>query len=304
MSTVKQYLENINIAGTVLIDEPMSCHTTFEVGGPADLLVKPETEDDVATILTAAHKTGFPLFVLGGGANILVSDAGIRGVVLDLTPLGELHHEGARLICGAGAEVTAVTAYAAENGLGGIDFLHSMPGTIGGAVWMNARCYGSSIADILAEVRGVTPEGRRFAYQPKEQDFEYKKSPFQERRDVITACDFHLHREDPAEVWERMVGYYRDRERKGHFSAPSAGSIFKNNRSFGRPSGAIIDSLGLRGTQIGGARISDRHANIIVNTGNASAWDIRRLMEYVQQEVRLRLGYELEQEVLYVGEWV
>ncbi|MFP4300983.1 MAG: UDP-N-acetylmuramate dehydrogenase [Spirochaetaceae bacterium] len=304
MSTVHQYFQDINIAGTVLFDEPMSRHTTFQVGGPADVFVTPRNEDDIPPVLSIASTVGAPLFVLGGGANILVADAGIRGVVLDISALNELGREGTLLHCGAGAEVTAVTSYAADAGLGGIDFLHSMPGSIGGAIWMNARCYGSSIVDILREVRGVTSEGARFVYRPRQDDWEYKRSPFQSRKDVITSCDFALFREEPSEVWDRMLGYYRDREQKGHFSAPSAGSVFKNNRAFGKPSGAIIDSLGLRGKQIGGAKISDRHANIIVNTGHATAREIRDLMEEVRQKVREELGFELEQEVLYVGEWV
>lgn len=288
----------------MLFDEPMSRHTTFEVGGPADVFVRPKGEEDIPNILQAAAVAGTPLFVLGGGANILVADAGIRAVVLDITSLNEVSHEENLLSCGAGAEVTSVTSYAADAGLGGIDFLHSMPGTIGGAVWMNARCYGSSIVEILKEVRGVTSDGARFVYQPRAEDWEYKRSPFQSRRDVITRCEFALYREDPAEIWGRMLGYYRDREQKGHFAAPSAGSVFKNNREFGKPSGAIIDSLGLRGTTIGGAKVSDEHANIIVNTGTATAWDIRNLMEQVRREVHERLGLELEQEVLYVGEWL
>ncbi|MFW6250040.1 MAG: UDP-N-acetylmuramate dehydrogenase, partial [Alkalispirochaetaceae bacterium] len=194
MSTVHQYFQDINIAGTVLFDEPMSRHTTFQVGGPADVFVTPRNEDDIPPVLSIASTVGAPLFVLGGGANILVADAGIRGVVLDITALNEVGGEGTLLRCGAGAEVTAVTSYAADAGLGGIDFLHSMPGTIGGAIWMNARCYGSSIVDILREVRGVTSEGARFVYRPRQDDWEYKRSPFQSRKDVITSCDFALFR--------------------------------------------------------------------------------------------------------------
>lgn len=303
VSTVHQSFDHINISATVLYDEPMSRHTTFEVGGPADVFVRITRESEVAPVLGAAQESGLPLFVLGGGANILVSDAGIRGVVLDITGLNQISSEGHLLRCEAGAEVTTVTSYAAQEGLGGIDFLHSMPGTIGGAVWMNARCYGSSIVDILTEVRGVSEEGESFLYHPLGGDFDYKRSPFQSRRDVITSCTFSLHREEPSEIWNRMIGYYRDRESKGHFALPSAGSIFKNNRDFGRPSGAIIDSIGMRGTVIGGAKVSDEHANIIVNTGTATAADIRALMELVRRRVREELGLELEQEVLYVGEW-
>ena len=303
MSSVKQYFENINISGPVLHDEPMSRHTTFRVGGPADVYIRPEKEEEIPVVLAAAHSGAIPLFILGGGANILVSDSGIRGCVLDITGLNDVRRDGIVLTVQAGADVTAVTAFAAEVGLGGIDFLHSMPGTIGGAIWMNARCYGSSIFDILLEVRGVTEAGETYVYRPRDEDFAYKRSPFQQRSDLILSSDFALHHEESAEIWDRMLGYYRDREQKGHFRLPSAGSVFKNNREFGKPSGAIIDSIGLRGTAVGGAKVSDEHANIIVNTGTATAADIRELMELVRRRVREELGLELEQEVLYVGEW-
>ena len=168
---------------------------------------------------------------------------------------------------------------------------------------MNARCYGSSIVDVLSEVHLVDETGQAEVYRPREGDFGYKLSPFQSRRAVIIDAAFTLEPADPASLREEMRRFYSDREGKGHFAAPSAGSVFKNNRDFGSPTGAIIDTLGLRGHQIGGARISDRHANIIINTGNATATDILRLIELVERRVRVELGFELEREVLLVGDW-
>jgi UDP-N-acetylmuramate dehydrogenase len=211
--------------------------------------------------------------------------------------------EGVRARVGSGLPVSDAAADLADRGLAGLDFLYAMPGSVGGAVWMNARCYGSSIIDVLHSVDVVTPEGTAETYEPREGDFGYKVSPFQTNEAVILAATLRLRREEPAAIWTRMREHEEDRSTKGHFSGPSAGSVFKNNREFGSPSGKIIDSLGLRGHQVGGARVSDRHANIIINTGNATAADIRTLIEYVETQVREQLGLQLEREVLFAGDW-
>jgi UDP-N-acetylmuramate dehydrogenase len=304
---LKENIGNINIAGTVTFDEPMSRHTTFRVGGPADVYVRPATVADVAEILRRGRDLGAPVFTLGGGANILVSDAGIRGIVMDMRSFSDISvadsEEGVRARVGSGLPVSDAAADLADRGLAGLDFLYAMPGSVGGAVWMNARCYGSSIIDVLHSVDMVTQDGAAETYEPREGDFGYKVSPFQTNGAVILAATLRLRREEPAAVWARMREHEEDRSTKGHFSGPSAGSVFKNNREFGSPSGKIIDSLGLRGHQVGGARVSDRHANIIINTGNATAADIRTLIEYVETQVREQLGLQLEREVLFAGDW-
>jgi UDP-N-acetylmuramate dehydrogenase len=300
---LKETLAKINIDGLVRAEEPMHRHTTFEVGGPAELYVRPETIRDVQTVVRAARAAGTPVFVLGGGSNILVSDRGVRGVVLDMRGFADTQTEGTVFTAGAGLAISEAAARAASQGLGGLHFLYSMPGSVGGAVWMNARCYGSSIADVLSTVRLVDEAGEFEVYHPHEGDFAYKDSPFQHRQTVIIDATFELTPADPGALEAEMQTYYADREGKGHFSAPSAGSVFKNNRAFGSPTGAIIDTLGMRGEQIGGARISDRHANIIINTGSAQATDILRLIELVERRVSDELGLQLEREVLLVGDW-
>lgn len=303
MPRLKETLGKINIAGTLRTEEPMYRHTTFEVGGPAELYVRPETAEDVQTVVRAAGEARAPVFILGGGSNILVSDRGVRGVVMDMRGFAGTAHEGTRFTAGAGLPISDAAERAVEAGLGGLHFLYSMPGSVGGAVWMNARCYGSSISDILEEVRLVDESGGYEVYTPREGDFAYKRSPFQSRRAVILDVSFRLAPVDPREARAEMERYYADREGKGHFAAPSAGSVFKNNRAFGSPTGAIIDTLGLRGHQIGGARLSDRHANIIINTGGATATDILRLIELIEARVKQELDLELEREVLLVGDW-
>ncbi len=301
--TLKETLGKINIEGAVRVDEPMHRHTTFEVGGPAELYVKPRSVADVQTVVRAARQAQIPYFVLGGGSNILVSDRGVNGLILDARGFNRTYHEGTKFVAQAGLPISDAAERAADLGLGGIHFLYSMPGSVGGAVWMNARCYGSSIADVLEQVQLVNEQGELEVYEPQSHDFSYKHSPFQERRSVIIDATFRLTPTDPEQLRAQMREYYADREDKGHFAAPSAGSVFKNNRAFGRPSGAIIDSLGLRGFQIGGARISDTHANIIINTGTATAEDIRALIEHVEHRVREEQGITLEREVLFVGDW-
>lgn len=281
----------------------MHRHTTFEVGGPAEFYVRPRTESDVQRIIRAAQDTGAPIFTLGGGANILVSDRGVRGIVMDMRDFSDTRREGSKFTSGAGLAISDAAERAAEEGLAGLHFLYAMPGSVGGAVWMNARCYGSSIVEVLEEVSVVSETGELESYVPNDEDFGYKRSPFQGRNAVIIEASFHLTPADTAEIRAEMDGFYADREGKGHFAAPSAGSIFKNNRAFGSPTGALVDTLGLRGTQIGGARLSDRHANIIVNTGGATATDILRLIELIERRVHEELGFELEREVLLVGDW-
>jgi UDP-N-acetylmuramate dehydrogenase len=217
--------------------------------------------------------------------------------------------DGEALTAGAGEAISDVSRAAADDELDGLAFIYAMPGTTGGAVWMNARCYDGEIAPILESVSYVAldgPDAGHFGvYEPRPDDFGYKVSPFQDGRRVISAVTFSLRRRPGYRdiLREQMRDHERDRRAKGHFDAPCAGSMFKNDRSFGSPSGAIIDRCGLRGFQIGGARISDRHGNIFINTGSASARDIRALMTETRERVYRETGFLLQPEVLFVGAW-
>ena len=300
---LREWTGKINIEGELRVAEPLANHTTFEVGGPADLYARPASVRDVAALLGQARAERIPWFVLGGGSNILVSDRGVRGLVIDMTGLASCRISHTTLTAGAGLAMSEASDCAAEHGLAGLDFIYSMPGSVGGAVWMNARCYGGEIYNVLASVEVVEPDGKTTTYTPRPEDFGYKRSPFMKWAGIMTSVSFKLEPGDATVLWQRMQEHQADRRAKGHFAWPCAGSIFKNNRDFGSPSGVIIDSLGLRGFQIGGAKVSDLHANIVVNTGNATAAELRAVIEHVQSEVKRRLGYELEREVLYVGDW-
>jgi UDP-N-acetylmuramate dehydrogenase len=296
-------------------DEPMAAHSSFRVGGPADCWIRPAGEgfpEFVASLYAAAEHV--PVFFLGGGANILVADAGIRGIVVDMggwageVPLdgqGGIPAQGA-LRFRAGTNLDIAAGIASEAGLSGLEFLAGMPGSIGGAVWMNARCYGREIADVLTETElidfsGNKPQCLRLAADKSE--FGYKKSPFQGRDCLILSATFHLTSDDPRQIRGRMDANRKDREEKGHYRYPSAGSVFKNDQRFGKPSGKIIDELGLCGLQKGGAQVAPWHGNIIINTGGANASDIRALADEVADKVKAATGFTLEPEILFVGEW-
>jgi UDP-N-acetylmuramate dehydrogenase len=285
------------------LDEPMASHTSFRIGGTADLYVLPASVDEVTEVLRVCAGESVPFFLLGGGTNILVSDRGIRGVVIDITSLKGLEAEGSRVVAQAGTPVSGVAEYALDRGLAGMEFSYSLPGTLGGAVWMNARCYGSEMSDVLEFVDYLEPDLQRHRSPMDRAHWGYKRSPFQDTRRVILAAGLRLAPGDRPEMQARMKAHRSDRERKGHFLYPCAGSIFKNDRTFGAPTGQLIDSLGLKGTRVGGAQVAPFHGNIFINTGGARASDMRALIERVENEVRARLGLGLEREVILAGDW-
>jgi UDP-N-acetylmuramate dehydrogenase len=288
--------------------EPLAAHTSFRVGGPADLWLRPRGDlfpPLTRILLRRAKEAGFPVFILGGGANLVVGDRGIRGIVLDTGGWTGIRKDRGQLYVKSGTSIDEMTEYSARQGLSGLEFLAGMPGTLGGAVWMNARCYEKSLSDVLDAVQILAPEDETAGCRwiPRRPgDFGYKRSPFQGREDLILGALFAVSPGDPEEIRLEMEEHRGDRERKGHYRYPSAGSVFKNNRDFGKSTGQIIEELGLRGLRLGGAQIAPWHGNIIINTGNARAADIRSLTELIAARVRAEQGLELEREILFVGE--
>jgi UDP-N-acetylmuramate dehydrogenase len=293
----------IKIEGPLKEDEVLAGHTSFRLGGPADLFAAPRTADEVTRIVTLCARESVPCFVLGGGTNILVSDKGVRGVVLDLTLLSGLQTDGTRVTALGGTPVSTLSEHALSGSLAGMEFAYALPGSVGGAVWMNARCYEREVSDVLEFVDYLDPDHGQQRLPMRPDEWAYKLSPFQGMRGVILKAGFRLAPGVPGQIEERMQEHRRDREKKGHFLHPCAGSVFKNNRAFGAPTGVLVDSLGLKGRRIGGAQVAPFHGNIIINTGGATARDVLALMELVENEVRRRLGFHLEREVLLVGEW-
>ncbi|NOY08831.1 MAG: UDP-N-acetylmuramate dehydrogenase [Spirochaetes bacterium] len=300
---LRELTKKINIKGRLFFDEPMEKHTTFRIGGPADLFCIPEDIEDLKVFFSFCMEEDIPYFTLGAGANILVSDMGIRGAVIDLSLLNGIKFDGTYLSVSAGTLISEASRYAEEKSLTGMEFIYSMPGSTGGSLWMNARCYGRSVSDILDSAEILTENLTVRKYQAKREDFGYKVSPFRKMKGIIINASFRLSQGTKKEISEKMAQIKVDREKKGHFLFPSAGSVFKNNRDFGMPAGKIIEKTGLRGFTIGGAKVSDYHANIIVNTGGARASDVLRLIELVENRVFKQFGFKLEREILLAGQW-
>jgi len=287
----------------VRYDEPMAGHTSFQIGGPADLFLAPRTYEELQGCLRLVQKSGLPYFLLGGGTNILVSDRGIRGVVISTTELKAIRVTEGILTAQTGATVESVCEAAEKHGLAGVEFLYGMPGTIGGAVWMNARCYGGSISDVLQRVKVIDSSLKRVTVANDPALFGYKRSPFQQMRSCIWEVSLKLEEGDRDSLRQAMAQNLADRKEKGHFTAPSAGSLFKNNREFGAPTGKIIDDLGLRGTVAGGAAIAPYHGNIFINQDNATAKDVLSLIRLAVETAWHEKNIRLEPEVRLVGDW-
>jgi UDP-N-acetylmuramate dehydrogenase len=318
MDTLRKFIEKINreahFSGELRYDEPMSRHTTFKVGGNADAWVMPDKgvfQSYTAKLLEATGKEGIPVFILGSGANIVVGDGGLRGIVLDtgswqgIDKPEQSEEEGVfsvRLL--SGSSVDGIADQLAEEGLSGLEFLAGMPGSVGGAIWMNARCYEKSISDVLLETEILDEDQKRQAIPFHPEDFSYKRSPFQGRKILILSGRFAMRVKEPEKIRNEMAFCRRDREEKGHYRFPSAGSVFKNNRAFGDPTGKIIDRLGLRGLRIGGAQVAPWHGNIIINTGDASAADIKQLVAEIARRVKQERGFDLESEILFIGDFI
>jgi UDP-N-acetylmuramate dehydrogenase len=312
MFKLRKFMEKINtqagFTGELRYDEPLARHTTFKAGGPGDVWVRPRGDgfpEYAAELLGRAGAEGIPVFILGGGANLLVADRGIRGIVLDTSGWKgwRLLRGGEAVLVRSGTPADALADDLAAENRGGPEFLAGMPGTVGGALWMNARCYERSVSDIFVEAEILDEARRRVKVPRKEEDFAYKKSPFQNRDVLILSGTLALEPRPGEDIRREAAEHRRDREAKGHYRFPSAGSAFKNNRNFGKPTGKIIDELGLRGFRIGGVQVAPWHGNIIINTGDALAADIRSLVYEVAARVKAATGFILEPEIIFAGDW-
>jgi len=284
----------------ILRNEPLARRTTLRVGGPADLLIEPATEDDLATVARLCRAQRVPLMVLGRGSNLLVKDLGFRGVVVCLVHphFSRIEVSGQRLRCGAGAKLKEVVLQARRHGLGGLEFLEGIPGSVGGALRMNAGALGSAIFDVVETVRFMDFAGQVEERPAAEIGAQYRDCPFLHQRLALGAV---LAGETAdQELIEQRLDQFNKRRWESQPAAPSAGCIFKNPSHI--PAGRLIEELGFKGAQVGGARVSQEHANFIVNEGGATAGDILALIEQIRRKAREERGVELETEVQIVGE--
>lgn len=285
----------------ILLQEPMKRHTTFQIGGPADCLVFPSTIQEVVEVFALIRQHGVPFTVLGNGSNVLVLDGGIRGVVVKFDEnLAGLRQVGDSVIAGAGAHLKDVSAFAADCGLTGLEFAVGIPGSIGGAVFMNAGAYDGEISGVVSAVAAVTKEGEIVRFAKEALQFGYRHSVFQENDAVICEVELSLTAGDGAAIRTRMEELTARRESRQPLEMPSAGSTFK--RPQGYFAGTLIEQTGLKGFRVGGAQVSSKHAGFVVNAGEATAKDVLDLIQEVQRLVYEKHGVELHPEVRTVGE--
>ncbi len=282
----------------VLKDEPMARHTTMKVGGPADYFAIAETEDQARFALKAAYEAGSPIMIVGNGSNLIVRGGGIRGVVLRLA-LADMHFDGNEAVAEAGCSLSAFVTAALDAGLMGLEFAHGIPGSVGGAVCMNAGAYGGEMSERLVRIEGISRSGEPFSLRCDEAGFGYRESVFQGGDLVVLRGVWRLLPDDGL-ARGRIDDYAKRRQEKQPLNMPSAGSVFK--RPPGRFAGALIEGAGLKGAQVGGAVVSEKHAGFIVNTGGATAADVLGLIELVQKRVFEHAGVMLQTEAKLVGE--
>lgn len=281
--------------------EPLRRHVSFRIGGPADLLVVPRSADDLRAAAGYLFRERIPFVVLGAGSNVLIADAGIRGVVIKLGKgLDRVAYDGERVIAEAGAGLPHLAREAAHRGLSGLEFAAGIPASIGGAVVMNAGAHGHAMEDVVHAVRVVTPAGER-VLEASALGYAYRTSVLQTQPAVVLEATLTLARGDPAAVRQRTDAWLRHRGETQPIGPPSSGCVFRNPA--GDHAGRLIDLAGGKGLVVGGARVSEVHANYILNTGEATAADVRGLMDKVSALVMEKLGVVLEPEITFLGEF-
>ena len=284
-------------------DEPMSRRTSFRIGGPADLVADPANPQELETVLRTLHRAGERPFLLGNGTNLLISDKGIRGVVVATSGVRGLRLEGQNRLCAACGETLAHTAvFARDHGLTGLEFAHGIPGTVGGALCMNAGAYGGEMKQVVRETRALRADGEIITLRGEEHCFGYRDSAFH-RDGTLVALEtvLELREGEPHRIGEVMRELMERRKASQPLELPSAGSTFK--RPEGYFAGTLIDQAGLKGKRIGDAQVSEKHAGFIVNRGNATCAQVLTLIAAVQNTVMQKFGVRLEPEVRPMGEF-
>ena len=286
--------------GQVLLDEPLKKHTTFRIGGPAKYFCLPKNWEQLAKVIKACREFEENYYILGNGSNILVSDQGYSGVVIQLfRNCNEVRIEGTRLYADAGALLVKISHLAAQEGLTGLEFASGIPGTIGGALVMNAGAYGGEMKDVVREALVLTEEGERLRLSGEQLELGYRASSVARKHQIVLEAILEVEQGDKASIEARMKELKEARTEKQPLEYPSAGSTFK--RPEGYFAGKLIMDAGLRGFCVGDAQVSEKHCGFVINRGNATAKDVLALVSHVQKEVRNQFGVELELEVKLLG---
>ena len=286
--------------GQVLFDEPLSRYTSYGIGGPAEAFFQPGDREELARILKLASQETIPVTVMGSGNNCLVSDTGVPGIVISLADrLNNFHIEGGRVTAGAGVALGCLVRQCLQAGLAGVENLVGIPGTIGGALVMNARAFGGEISTCLDRVRTLTGDGKEQVYRREDLQFGYRSSSFRPD-EIIMEAEFHFKAGSPETIADLQQRFLNERKARQPLKQRSAGSVFKNPAS-DVAAGTLIDKAGLKGTRRGDAEISAKHANFIINYGQATAEDIAFLIKLAARTVRQQFGAQLELEIRTLG---
>ena len=289
------------ISPKLIENEPMKKHTTFKIGGPADMYVSVGSIDELSELLKLAKETQTPYTVIGNGSNILVGDNGIRGLVIEIgSNLAYCEADDDKIYAQAGALLSKIASLAAANSLSGMEEISGIPGTLGGGIYMNAGAYGGEIKNVIKNVTYVDTDGEIITVTGDECNFGYRQSIFTDGKKFVVSAELDLKKDDKTAISERMADFRKRRCDKQPLAYPSAGSTFK--RPEGYFAGALIEQAGLKGYGIGGACVSDLHAGFIINCGDATAKDVLDLISYVQKTVYDKFGVTLEPEVRLLGE--
>lgn len=286
---------------TVRTQELLSQHTTFRIGGPAALWVEVPAADAMAELHRACAESRVPCVVLGCGSNVLASDAGFNGVILHpaAPEFTQIAVTGGTVTAGAGAKLSALAVCARDHGLSGLEFAYGIPGSVGGAVYMNAGAYGGEIKDVLVRCTVLTRDHRIETRSAESLALAYRHSALMDDDAIVLSAEFALTPGDPEQIGAQMNDYMARRKAKQPLDLPSAGSTFK--RPAGAFAGALIEQCGLKGARVGDAQVSEKHAGFIVNLGNATAGNVRALISHVQKVVEMETGFRLECEIRTLG---
>lgn len=300
LDTLVAALERVCPDG-VRVNEPLARHVSFRIGGPAEILLLPRSLGDLEATVAWLYREAVPFIVLGRGSNVLIADRGVRGIVLK-TGQGQegVRYDGARVAAECGASLPHLSRKASTRGLAGLEFAAGIPGSVGGAVVMNAGAHGSSMADITERVRVLTPAGE-MRWSASDLAFGYRQSRMQREGGVVMDATLVLRQADPRETVARLERWLRTRSETQPLGPPSSGCIFRNPE--GDHAGRLIDAAGAKGLRVGGAIVSDLHANYILNAGGATAADVIALMGLVRARVRERCGQDLLAEIKMIGEF-
>lgn len=295
-------LQDIVGSDNIVSDEPMRKHTTFRIGGNADIFVRPESKEQIAEILRLCRKQDVPYFILGNGSNLLVGDRGFRGVVINIMDnMNDIKVDGGIIKAQAGAMLIKVSRAARDNSLTGLEFASGIPGTIGGAIYMNAGAYGGEMKDVVTQVTAMDAEGEIYTFGTDELEFSYRHSVIQQRDLIVLDVTMKLAAGDQKIIDDRMSELAVARRTKQPLEYPSAGSTFK--RPEGYFAGKLIMDAGLRGYRVGDAQVSEKHCGFVVNRGDATADDVIKLIDDVKAKVSEEYDVVLEPEVRMIGEF-